>query len=65
MCFVKRNSLSDKILKYAYYIFLIDSSLQKADYPNGIPECGVDALRFALISYTAQGLARIYCLWSS
>ncbi|GFS27181.1 valine--tRNA ligase [Elysia marginata] len=27
---------------------------QKADYPNGIPECGVDALRFALISYTAQ-----------
>ncbi|KAK3767320.1 hypothetical protein RRG08_050870 [Elysia crispata] len=28
---------------------------QKADYPNGIPECGVDALRFALISYTAQG----------
>ncbi|CAG5125802.1 unnamed protein product, partial [Candidula unifasciata] len=29
--------------------------LQKADYPNGIPECGVDALRFALVSYTAQG----------
>ncbi|BFZ05935.1 hypothetical protein BsWGS_08973 [Bradybaena similaris] len=28
---------------------------QKADYPNGIPECGVDALRFALVSYTAQG----------
>ncbi|CAL1537812.1 unnamed protein product [Lymnaea stagnalis] len=28
---------------------------QKVDYPNGIPECGVDALRFALISYTAQG----------
>ncbi|XP_060570722.1 valine--tRNA ligase-like [Ruditapes philippinarum] len=25
---------------------------QKQDYPNGIPECGTDALRFALISYT-------------
>ncbi|OWF42659.1 valine--tRNA ligase-like [Mizuhopecten yessoensis] len=28
---------------------------QKADYPNGIPECGTDALRFALLTYTAQG----------
>ncbi|XP_012938411.1 valine--tRNA ligase [Aplysia californica] len=28
---------------------------QKADYPNGIPECGVDALRFALVAYSAQG----------
>ncbi|MQL91943.1 hypothetical protein Taro_024571, partial [Colocasia esculenta] len=27
---------------------------QKKDFPNGIPECGADALRFALISYTAQ-----------
>ncbi|CAE6063173.1 unnamed protein product [Arabidopsis arenosa] len=24
------------------------------DFPNGIPECGSDALRFALVSYTAQ-----------
>jgi valyl-tRNA synthetase len=30
---------------------------QKADYPTGIPECGTDALRFALIAYTAQGKA--------
>ena len=29
---------------------------QKQDYPNGIPECGTDALRFALCAYTAQGL---------
>ncbi|XP_014667746.1 PREDICTED: valine--tRNA ligase-like [Priapulus caudatus] len=28
---------------------------QKADYPTGIPECGTDALRFALLAYTAQG----------
>ena len=28
---------------------------QKADYPSGIPECGTDALRFALVSYTSQG----------
>ncbi|KAL2948777.1 hypothetical protein AAZX31_20G142400 [Glycine max] len=27
---------------------------QKKDFPNGIDECGVDALRFALVSYTAQ-----------
>ena len=28
---------------------------QKEDYPQGIPECGTDALRFALCAYTAQG----------
>ncbi|WVY97592.1 hypothetical protein V8G54_029743 [Vigna mungo] len=27
---------------------------QKKDFPNGIDECGADALRFALVSYTAQ-----------
>ncbi|CAN6453689.1 unnamed protein product [Victoria cruziana] len=27
---------------------------QVMDFPNGIPECGADALRFALVSYTAQ-----------
>ena len=36
------------------------SDLEKAkmdqikDFPNGIPECGADALRFALVSYTDQ-----------
>ncbi|XP_012725768.2 valine--tRNA ligase [Fundulus heteroclitus] len=45
---------------------LIDSNLdpvevekakqgQKSDYPSGIPECGTDALRFALCAYTSQG----------
>ncbi|XP_057331358.1 valine--tRNA ligase isoform X2 [Microplitis mediator] len=28
---------------------------QKSDYPQGIPECGTDALRFALCAYTSQG----------
>ena len=27
---------------------------KKKDFPDGIPECGTDALRFALISYTSQ-----------
>lgn len=28
---------------------------QKKDFPNGIAECGTDALRFALCNYTTQG----------
>jgi valyl-tRNA synthetase len=28
---------------------------QKADFPDGIEECGTDALRFALVAYTSQG----------
>ncbi|KAG7758041.1 hypothetical protein KL911_001017 [Ogataea haglerorum] len=28
---------------------------QKESYPNGIPECGTDALRFALCAYTTGG----------
>ncbi|XP_053493838.1 valine--tRNA ligase, mitochondrial [Ictalurus furcatus] len=28
---------------------------QRKDFPKGIPECGTDALRFALCSYKAQG----------
>lgn len=27
---------------------------QKEDFPNGIEECGTDALRFALVAYTSQ-----------
>lgn len=27
---------------------------QKEDFPNGIPECGSDAMRFALCSYNLQ-----------
>ncbi|DBB14039.1 TPA: hypothetical protein ACH3X3_001004 [Trebouxia sp. C0006] len=28
---------------------------QKEDFPDGIEECGTDALRFALVAYTSQG----------
>jgi valyl-tRNA synthetase len=28
---------------------------QKEDYPNGLPECGTDALRFAFCAYANQG----------
>jgi valyl-tRNA synthetase len=28
---------------------------QKSAFPNGIPQCGTDALRFALVSYTTGG----------
>lgn len=44
---------------YTFYFHLF-SELEKAregqsrDYPHGIPECGTDAVRFALISYTSQ-----------
>jgi valyl-tRNA synthetase len=30
------------------------------DYPDGIPECGTDALRFALISCTSQVCNHIF-----
>ncbi len=28
---------------------------QKKDFPNGIPQCGTDALRFALCAYSTGG----------
>lgn len=28
---------------------------QRLDFPEGIPECGADALRFGLLAYTVQG----------
>ena len=27
---------------------------QREDFPQGIEECGTDALRFALVAYTSQ-----------
>jgi valyl-tRNA synthetase len=31
------------------------SNYQKTSFPNGIPECGADALRFSLVAYTTGG----------
>jgi valyl-tRNA synthetase len=51
------SALNNTLLQYN----LNAKELEKAqkgqgeDYPNGIPECGTDALRFALCAYTAQG----------
>ena len=55
---LKEGNLDDKEIERA-------KAGQKADYPNGIPECGTDALRFALVSYTSQGMAafELKCLW--
>lgn len=36
------------------------SRAQKADFPDGIEQCGTDALRFALVSYTTQVRRRLY-----
>ena len=55
---LKEGNLDDKEIERA-------KAGQKADYPNGIPECGTDALRFALVSYTSQGMSafELKCLW--
>lgn len=45
---------------------------QKKDFPKGIPQCGTDALRFALCAYSGGGaitslasvLSTDHCLWS-
>jgi valyl-tRNA synthetase len=47
----------DVLLQKLYESNLSESEVKKAvvskqkDFPNGIPECGTDALRFALLSY--------------
>ena len=52
-----RSELPKIILKVDSSVTLIKylCTSQKEDYPEGIPECGTDALRFALCAYTAQG----------
>lgn len=42
---------------YEIYMIQIQKAKdgQKMDFPDGIPECGADALRFGLLAYTVQG----------
>lgn len=41
------GNLDDKEVKRA-------KETQMTDFPDGIEECGTDALRFALVAYTTQ-----------
>uniref|UniRef100_A0A0G4FFS2 valine--tRNA ligase n=1 Tax=Chromera velia CCMP2878 TaxID=1169474 RepID=A0A0G4FFS2_9ALVE len=45
---LKEGNLPQKEIKAA-------ELLMKDDFPNGIPECGADALRYGLLAYTKQG----------
>ena len=38
------------------------TKFQKASFPDGIPECGADALRFSLINYTTGGKISVLSL---
>ena len=38
---------------------------QKKDFPQGIPECGTDALRFTLCSYDFKGNMCTVVVWCS
>lgn len=33
---------------------------QKKDFPNGTPQCGADALRYALCAYSSTGMLCIF-----
>lgn len=47
------------LTKYSHYflsyLFAPSASPQRKDFPKGIPQCGTDALRFALCSHKMQG----------
>lgn len=53
MCFAILVLLIATLLTTRWMQLLVP--VQKADYPDGIPECGTDAMRFTLCAYTSQG----------
>ncbi|BFU24883.1 valine--tRNA ligase, putative [Entamoeba histolytica HM-1:IMSS-B] len=54
---ISLKGLNDKL--YTYNLpekeCVIAAEGQKKDFPNGIEECGTDAMRFALLAYMTQG----------
>ena len=48
------------VFDFLSFLVLVDVQVEKAkaaqkqDFPDGIPECGSDALRFGLLAYTVQ-----------
>lgn len=54
---ISLNSLHKQLELYNLDSKEIEKAIkgQKEDYPQGIPECGTDALRFAMCAYTSQG----------
>ena len=51
---LEEGNLDPKEVEIARAV-LLSCCPQKADHPDGIPEYGADAMRFALCAYTAQG----------
>mmetsp|Transcript_13056 Transcript_13056/g.31187 ORF Transcript_13056/g.31187 Transcript_13056/m.31187 type:complete len:1073 (+) Transcript_13056:718-3936(+) len=45
---LREGNLQEKEIKRAM-------DVQKKDFPQGIPQCGADALRYGLLAYTKQG----------
>lgn len=54
---IKLQELLDKLLVGNLEAGEVEtaSKYQKKSFPDGIPECGADALRFSLVSYTTGG----------
>ena len=54
---IKLNDLHDKLLHGNLDPREVEKAKigQKESYPNGIPQCGTDAMRFALCAYTTGG----------
>jgi valyl-tRNA synthetase len=54
---IELQSLHDKLLSGNLAVSEVKkaTAYQKTAFPQGIPECGADALRFALIAYSTGG----------